>query len=268
MGAAALDAHLKKKGLLPRTRRQYSSIVRRIGRKDPVKWLEERIGAHTPIGTILPFRAACKHYLMSERGLTDEEASELLPKAKGRPGRLRNSLSPQELSVYVEESDKRSNPVRTILLLLPKTGMRIGEMCNLRTSDLTEMQGVRGFLFRGKRSQQRFVPLQRSAQSLIDSYLDESHDGGEWMFSGYRGLPMRPDSVRKVTRRMAGTCKELEGLSPHLLRHTFATEAIRAGMDLKKLQALLGHASIETTSRYLHPDAQMLFDALAALEEG
>ena len=90
--------------------------------------------------------------------------------------------------------------------------------------------------------------------------------GSEWLFTGYLGTPVKPDSVRKWTRKIKARRPELESLSPHLLRHTFATNALRGGMDLRTLQALMGHSSIETTSRYLHPDAQMLFDALKALE--
>ena len=86
------------------------------------------------------------------------------------------------------------------------------------------------------------------------------------MFEGYNDTPITPAAVRKITRKMAKEHEELTGLSPHILRHTFATNALRGGMDLRSLQALLGHAQIETTARYLHPDAQMLFDALKALE--
>ena len=266
MPSAALDQHLKNKGLLPTTRRQYSSIVARIGSKDPVEWLQQRIHPQMPIGTILPFRAAVKHYLVAERGLTEEEAQELLPKAKGRACKLRTSLSPEELEQYEHAADQRGEPVRTILKLLPKTGMRIGEMCNLRADDITELQGVRGFLFRGKGDKQRFIPLSNQAALIVDEYLND-HDGSEWLFTGYRGFPLKPDSVRKITRQISKQIPDLAGLCPHKLRHTFATEAIRRGMDLKNLQVLLGHASIETTSRYLHPDAQMLLQALLAIED-
>ena len=267
MPTAGLDQHLKNRGLLPRTRRQYSSIVRRIGTKDPIEWLQETIHPQTPIGTVLPFRAAVKHFLISEHGLTEEEAQDLLPKAKGRSCSLRDALSPDALKIYEEEVDRRGDPVRTILLLLPKTGMRIGEVCNLRTEDITDFQGVRGFLFRGKGDKQRFIPLSASAAPILDAYLENYHNGGKWLFPGYLGFPIKPDAARKITRALAKRIPELEGLCPHRLRHTFATDAIRKGMDIKNLQALLGHASIETTSRYLHPDAQMLFDALKALED-
>ena len=264
---SSLDQHLKSRGLLPQTRRQYSSIARRIGKKDPITWLHAHIDPQTPIGTVLPFRAAVKHFLIAQKGLSDEEAQVLLPKARGRSCRLRSPLSRDELIVYERIARKRGDPVRTILLLLPLTGMRIGEVCNLRTEEVDVRQGIRGFIFRGKGDKQRFVPLSTSASEILDEYLEDYHDGGDWLFYGYGGSPIRPDSLRKATREMSRGIPELEGLCPHKLRHTFATHAIRKGMDLKNLQVLLGHASIETTSRYLHPDAQMLFDALSVLED-
>lgn len=258
--------HLKQRQLSQTTRRCYERIATRMGDTDPIDFLKETIKSHTPVGTVLPMRAAIKHYLISEKGLSDDQANDLLPKAKGLPNKLRDSLTEDELVIYRNEVEKCAEPSRTILLLLPETGMRINEACSLRVSDITTKRGVKGFLFRGKGSKQRFVPLNTKATNLINAYLDLHHDGGEWLFTGYLGTPVKPDSVRKWTRKIKKRKPELEMLSPHLLRHTFATNALRGGMDLRTLQALMGHSSIETTSRYLHPDAQMLFDALKALE--
>ena len=232
-----------------------------------MEWLQETIDPQTPIGTILPFRAAVKHLLVARHGLSEDEAQELLPKARGRSCKLRNSLSPEELELYNSAVRRRSNPVRTILLLLPLTGMRIGEMCGLRVDEIDLHQGVKGFLFRGKGDKIRFIPLGSKAAAILDEYLEKDHVGGKWLFYGYRGFPLTTHSVRKVTREIGREVPELAGLCPHKLRHTFATNAIRRGMDLKNLQVLLGHASIETTARYLHPDAQMLFDALALMDD-
>jgi len=261
----SFSEHLKQRQLAYATRRCYEKIAVRIGEQDPIEFLREMISPETPIGTILPMRAAVKHFLMSEKGLSSEEANELLPKAKGQPNRLRDSLTEEELDIYREEAEYCPEPTRTILLLLPETGMRINEMCSLRVTDITNKRRVRGFLFRGKGSKQRFIPLNTKASKLIDDYL-ENHLGGEWLFLGYKGAPIRPDAVRKWTRKIKKERTELSDLSPHLMRHTFATNALRGGMDLRTLQALMGHSSIETTARYLHPDAQMLFDALKALE--
>lgn len=258
--------HLKKRQLSIKTRQDYEKIIVRMGNTDPIDFLKQTITSTTPIGTVLPMRSAIKHYLISEKGLTEDEAKELLPKSKGAPSRLRDSLTEDELLLYKKESEKCPEPVRTILLLLPETGMRINEICSLRRTDVTEKRRIKGFLFRGKGGKQRFIPLNSRASSLVDMYIEEQYLGNDWLFNGYKGTPIRPDAIRKWTRKMQLQFPELEMLSPHLLRHTFATNALRGGMDLRTLQALMGHSSIETTARYLHPDAQMLFDALKAIE--
>ena len=239
--------HLRQQQLAPATRSCYLKIAARIGRKDPIEFLREHITSRTPIGTILPMRSAIKHFLIAERGLTADQADELLPKAKGQPNKLRDSLSPDQLALFREKANDTPEPSRTILLLLPETGMRINEMCSLRSDDLVQKQGITGFLFRGKGDKQRFIPLNTRSKAILDEYMNTHHLNGEWLFTGYKGAPIRPDAVRRWTRKIKEDEDIPDGLSPHLLRHTFATNALRKGMDLRSLQALLGHASIETT---------------------
>lgn len=256
-----LQSHLRQQQLLPSTRVQYQAIVERSG-EDPVEWLKRRLNARTPIGTVLPYRAAVKHLLMAEHGYTDEEVKSLLPKAKGRPTAFRHALSPELLAVYHEAVDELPDPSRTILTLLPKTGMRIGEVCGLADENLQTVQGVRSLVFRGKRDKERIVPLSRSAEKTLDDYFSRTSRASEWLFPNPMGAPISQHAVRKYTRGIAARIPDLDGLSPHILRHTFATMAVRRGMDLKTLQALLGHESIETTSRYLHPEVRDLKDAI------
>ena len=182
---------------------------------------------------------------------------------------MRDALTPEQLVTYYEAADTCNDPIRTILHLLPRTGLRISEMCNLRFEDDTKKGGVRGFLFRGKRDVQRFVPLSKPAAKALDDYYNRL--GGKkasgWMFLGYGDTPITPAAVRKVTRAMREDRPELgESLSPHVLRHTHATLLLKKGADIRTVQALLGHKSINTTARYLHPDAEMLQGAVDRLD--
>ena len=262
----SLQDHLSQQQLLPSTKAQYKSILTRVEGKDPLKWLKDRIHARTPIGTVLPYRAAVKHYLLSEQGYTEEELRELLPKAKGRPTAFRHALTPEVLAIYHAAVEDVSEPSKTILALLPKTGLRISEICGLQLSDVQDVSGVRALVFRGKRDKQRSVPLTRSAETTLNAYI-KSHQPIKWLFTGQMGGPLTPHAVRKHTRLIAVKHPELGGLSPHILRHTFATMALRRGVDLKTLQALLGHESLETTSRYLHPEIRDLKDSIDKLEQ-
>ena len=260
-----LQEHLSQQQLLPSTKAQYKSILARTEGKDPITWLKGRIHARTPIGTVLPYRAAVKHYLMSEQGYTEEELQALLPKAKGRPTAYRHALTPEALATYHVAVEGVPDPSMTILTLLPKTGLRISEICGLQVGDVQNVSGVRAFVFRGKRDKQRVVPLTKSAESTLDAYI-ASHQPTKWLFTGQLGGPLTPHAVRKHTRAIAALNPDLAELSPHVLRHTYATLLVARGVDLKTIQSLLGHESIETTSRYLHPTVTDLYAAAARLE--
>jgi site-specific recombinase XerD len=263
----ALRQHLKRRGLLPSTRAKYEEIIDSAAGEDLVKWINAKIHARTPIGTVLPARAAVKHYLMAEEGYTEAELEQLLPKARGRKTKYRDALSPRQLALYhaaVDQIDRE--PVRTILKLLPKTGLRISEMCGLQTFDIETEDDNSYLVFRGKGDKPRVVPLVGSAERLLAQFL-EDHPTDKWLFSGYMGRPIGPHAVRKHTRKIAERHPDLLGLSPHILRHTFATMALRKGMDLKRLQEILGHESIKTTERYLHPTRSDLHDAMRRMED-
>ncbi len=259
---AALDQHLKRQGLLPSTRQKYKEILGQADRQDLIGWINNRIHARTPIGTVLPMRAAVKHYLVGELGYSEEEVQRLLPKAKGRSCKMRTALTPYQLALYhsaVEQVDRE--PASTILSLLPCTGLRIGEVTSLHIENIRLFSGRHCLVFRGKRDKERIVPLSRAGEVILTSYL-EAHSPEAWIFPSFTGRPVTPHSVRKYTRKIAQDHPDLVGLSPHVLRHTFATMALRNGMDLERLRAILGHESIQTTSRYLHPSVSDLQDAM------
>ncbi len=259
-----LATHLRRQALSPTTREKYTSIVDSTGGLDPVSWLNKRLNSKTPIGTVLPLRAAVKHYLLSQ-GYEVEEIDQLLPKAKGAPCGLREALDADQLATFYLACEDIGDPVRTILMLLPRTGLRISEICQLRMTDLRKKGHVPGLQFRGKRNEERFVPLNRPAQQCLQAYLDVVQPQ-DVLFCGYGAGAITPEAVRKVTRKIASEYPTLSGLSPHVLRHTYATSLLKKGADLRVVQALLGHKSITTTSRYLHPDAEMLGDAVARLD--
>lgn len=264
---AALSKHLVHEGLLPSTREKYEEILESADLQDPVAWMKRRVHARTPIGTVLPMRAAIKHYLIAVHGYTEEEIQQLLPKAKGRQAKERQPLNPEQLAIYtaaVEQMDQE--PARTILLLLPKTGLRISEITGLKSEDIKEIGGIPVMDFRGKGDKPRVVPLSRSALVTLNEYFDK-HGRHEFVFPTYLGPPISPHGVRKYTRALAARYPILAGLSPHVLRHTFATMALSRGVDLRRLQELLGHNSIQTTQRYLHPSISDLAKAVNALED-
>jgi integrase/recombinase XerD len=265
----SLTEHLKSRGLMFTTREKYAQIAARINKRDPIGWAQDALGDRKPIGTLLPLRAATKHYLISVHGYTEEEIDALLPKTKGRPSRMRRSLSPEELAAFLKVvTEEAREPVKTILTLLPRTGLRITEVCTLRVENFEDDGRRAGFRFRGKRDKERFVPLSRSTVTLLRAYLDGREITEGWMFRGVNGA-IGPAAVRKVVRRLRTKHPEVGTiLTPHVLRHTYATMALERGMALPSLQAILGHEKITTTSIYLHPSETALVDAAERIEAG
>lgn len=271
--SSAFDRQLKRQGLLPSTRDKYKDIIKSAGTNaesgdELVAWIHKKVHARTPVGTILPMRAAVKHYLMAQ-GYDEDDIKSLLPKAKGRAAKLRHALTAMQLAQYHAAVDQvYREPAHTILTLLPMTGLRISEICALELSSI-QRRGDRAFLdLRGKGDVERIVPLTRTADKALQDYIEREGAGiDSWLFPTYNYTgPIGPHAVRKYTRKMAEEYPDLSGLSPHVLRHTFATMALRRGMDLVSLQKILGHKSLQTTRRYLHPTVEDLQDAMDRLD--
>lgn len=263
----SLDRRLDDRGLLPSTKSKYKEILNNAPNSDLVEWMRKKVHARTPIGTVLPLRAAVKHYLVGELGYGEDEVDELLPKARGRSAARRDALTPRQLALYhaaVEQLEVE--PARTILMLLPQTGLRISEACALHRRDLVRVDNHLVLDLRGKGDKQRVVPLNQAATSTFTSYLRENPQDG-FLFLGYRGRPIGPHAVRHHTRRIAAEIPDLKGLSPHILRHTFATMSVRRGVSLLHLKELLGHESITTTQRYTHPSVDDLAAAVRKLDD-
>lgn len=268
----SLEERFRDRGLLSSTQTKYQEILAAASSdEDLIRWLHRKISITTPIGTVLPARAAVKHYLISEQGYDEESVDALLPKARGREAATRDSLSPKQLMVYLAACDAiPTEPSRTILLLLPKTGLRIGEITALRRDEVATVDGRVHFAFRGKGDKHRKVPLPRPAEKTLAEYLAQ-HDqssmaGSEWLFPSSWGSAITPHAVRKYTRQIAKDFPVLGALSPHVLRHTYATSLLREGVDLKTLQILMGHENIATTQRYLHPTLGDLQEAADRLD--
>ncbi len=263
----SLQDRFDQRGLNPSTQHKYSEILAAARKDDIIGWLNRKVSPKTPIGTVLPARAAVKHYLISVQGYDEDTVDEMLPAAKGRQAQVRNALNAEQLATYLAASDVIANePARTILLLLPKVGLRISEMTNMRRDQLQERSGRLYFSFRGKGDKHRMVPLPSAAEKTLRDYMETLTDP-EFLFPSSWGGPVTPHAVRKYTRQIAEDFPQLAGLSPHILRHTYATMLLRKGIDLKTLQVLMGHSNIQTTQRYLHPDVDDLTLAADKLDD-
>jgi integrase/recombinase XerD len=256
-----MKTYLKNLGLMPSTQELYLRIYVNVDKEDPIKWLQKEIAQRQPVGTLLPKRAIVKHILINEMGMLEDEVLDALPKLRGKRASLRQALTGEQLKEYLYLSNQVTEPSRTIMILLPYTGLRISEICSL-THDNLIMVGDRLVLkFRGKGDKQRLVPLSDEAKKHFDSFLKKNRNRTGHIFKTIHGH-IKPASVRKNCRKIAQKAVSFEHVSPHVLRHTFASNADRRGVSLKQLQALMGHQQITTTSRYLHPTIEDLIGAV------
>lgn len=145
---------------------------------------------------------------------------------------------------------------RAILELLFSTGLRVSELCSLNADlDLTRDE----FSVRGKGDKVRVVFLSPSAKRTIAEYLKKRGDIGDALFAGYgkalKGKDasrLTPRSVERLVKSYAIKAGITRKVTPHVIRHSFATDLLENGADLRAVQALLGHANIATTQVYTH----------------
>jgi integrase/recombinase XerC len=191
-----------------------------------------------------------------------------LPRTRGpkRPRTLPRPAAPEEAMGLAENAQGAASSEwigtrdLAILLLLYGAGLRVAEALSLTAQVLPVGQTLR---VTGKRSKTRIVPVVPAVRAAIEDYVGKCPYGliGETpLFVGARGGRLNPDLVR---RSVAGARRRLglpDTLTPHALRHSFATHLLARGADLRALQELLGHASLSSTQIYTAVDAARLLD--------
>jgi site-specific recombinase XerD len=165
----------------------------------------------------------------------------------------------------VEKNQSKRN--LAIVQTLRHTGLRVGELCALRLGDV-EISARKGAVTvrSGKGSKHRVVPLNHDARQAIGAYLEvRPKVTDDHLFIGQRGEPLRPQGVELLVKQYARQAG-LTDVTPHVLRHSFAKQALDAGVDLVAVATLLGHQRLETTAIYTKPSARDLEKAVARLE--
>jgi integrase/recombinase XerC len=195
------------------------------------------------------------------------EAAPQLPRTRGprRPKTLPRPAAPADAIALAEDAGAAAavpwQGARdlAILLLLYGAGLRIAEAMGLPASIRPLGQVVR---VTGKRGKTRIVPLVPTVREAIEAYVQACPyplaDGP--LFVGARGGPLNADLVRRSVRNARRRLGLPETLTPHALRHSFATHLLAGGADLRALQELLGHASLSSTQIYTAVDAARLLD--------
>ena len=166
-------------------------------------------------------------------------------------------LSEQEMVALIQqpEGSKTSLRDKTILELLYATGLRVSELIQLKKSDVN-LEG--GFLVAsGKRSKERVVPIGEYSRLAIIVYLEKDKPKGLFLFPNKTGGKLTRQAIWKLIKKYSFMIEKFN-VSPHTIRHTFATHILEGGADLRSVQILLGHEDISTTQIYTHVDKKRL----------
>ncbi|MFC9983793.1 site-specific tyrosine recombinase XerD [Microbacterium keratanolyticum] len=194
------------------------------------------------------------------------------PSARLRPPKLGRTL-PKALTIdQVERLLAAPSPDeasgirdRALLELLYATGARVSEAVSLDVDDLAHGEILR---LRGKGAKERIVPIGSYARAAVDAYLTRVRPelaargrASAKLFLGVRGAPLSRQSAWLILRDAAEKAQISVDVSPHTLRHSFATHLLQGGADVRVVQELLGHASVATTQIYTHVTVDALRDA-------
>lgn len=230
-------------------------------------WLAHLHGRRLSARSVERSLAALRTYFAY---LLDEGAAASNP-ARAVPHPRRERRVPEVVTLDAVESLIEGAPDtasgrrdRALFELLYGAGLRVGELVGL---DLGDVQlGARLVRVRGKGRRERIVPFGRRAAEAISAYLPDRArwrarrpaDGSEPLFVNPRGGRLTDRSVRRRLDAAVARTAAVHRLHPHALRHAFATHLLEAGMDLRAIQELLGHASLATTQIYTHVDLARL----------
>jgi len=219
--------------------------------------LKERNYAATTMARKVAAARSFFNFMMTEGNMKDNPSQNVGSPKVGRA--LPKPISISQVRRLLEEPTKESKPEAkrdtAILHLLYASGMRVSELVSLNLNDIDIGGGfVRCF---GKGHKERLIPIAPRAAQVVDEYVKEArprlvHSQDELsLFVNARGERLTRQGLWQILKEYAKSA-ELEGITPHTLRHSFATHMLSGGADLRSVQELLGHANISTTQVYTH----------------
>ena len=289
-----------EEGRSPRTAREYlmdASLFSRWFRERhgrPPRWeevgsqhirafLASREVSPQRVGRVLASLRKLFRYLAEVEGLPilkDPTEGVRRPKL---PRRLPVYLTPPEVARLLEAAYRNRSPkvgLRdwALLAFLYGTGLRLSEALGLTYADLTYQDGVPHALrVRGKGDKERVVVLSPTAQRALHQWLKhrnlEGHPTSPYIWSHtsgrHRGQPFSPRTVEAMVKRVARRAglKDWQRITPHKLRHSYASALVEAGRGIDEVKELLGHSSISTTQVYVHVSRKRLEEAARALPD-
>ena len=236
------------------------------------EWLSELHSAQKKKSSIARKLAALRTFFqfLVREGVLEGNPAKLVSTPRLEK-KLPKHLSIEEAIRFIETPDAATDlgrRDRAMLELMYATGVRVAELTTMNIADVD----FRNQLVRvtGKRRKQRIVPFGEPARDAVKSYLEVrdnfsfnapvSKRDDEALFLNYQGTRITTRSVGRMVEKYIKICAGMHDISPHALRHSFATHLLDSGADLRDIQELLGHARLSTTQIYTHVSMEKLIE--------
>lgn len=251
-----LQTELKLRGFSPLTVRNYSFFVAKFLKhankpvadinEDDVKSYLASLFETKSKNTIMLAAASLKFFFAE---ILRKSVAEIRPPKKDK--KLPEVLSRDEVKLLLDHADTKKS--KLIISMLYSSGLRVSELVNLKPTDLNFEQHT-GWARRGKGGKDRLFILSEQLGAELAEYLKKRTN--QYLFSAEKPLTTRNiQKIVKLARHKASISKKV---TPHTLRHSFATHLLETGTDIRLIQALLGHASLNTTQIYTHVSGEQL----------
>ena len=220
-------------------------------------WLHDRKLAKSSIARKLATVRSCFRYL-ARVGVVELNPARQV-RSPRLPKRLPSFLPKDESKELLDALPERSAAGlrdHALLELLYATGLRVAECCGLDLDDVDRRRGAVRVM--GKGGKERVVPAGDAALEAVEAWLAVRGEGRGALFINPRGSRLSTRGVQRIVKRRARAAGIDRRVSPHTLRHTFATHMLGEGADLRLIQELLGHSRLSTTQRYTHVSPEQL----------
>ncbi|MBI4431180.1 MAG: tyrosine recombinase XerC [Candidatus Omnitrophica bacterium] len=226
--------------------------------------LKERDFSQSSISRKLACLRSFFKYMAREQLLTVNPASNIAtPKREKKLPEFLNQDEMNKLINAASDATKAGRRDRAIIETLYSTGMRVSELMGLNIGDLDFVAGT--LKVEGKGKKERMVPVGNTAVRAVEAYMGDRPENDKQpsspLFLNKNGTRLTDRSVRRILIKYAKRAGITKDISPHTIRHTFATHLLDRGADLRSVQDLLGHENLSTTQIYTHVTTKRLKDA-------
>ncbi|MBD6956312.1 MAG: site-specific tyrosine recombinase/integron integrase [Thermoplasmata archaeon] len=177
-------------------------------------------------------------------------------KAPKRSRKLPNYLNENEMRSLLESSKSNIRDY-AIIMVLAYSGIRVSELCSLRIEDVDFSENVI-HVKSGKGDKDRMVVVDSRVMEVLKEYLRNEKRNEGYVFMSRKRTRITPTHVERIVRYYAGKAGINKKVTPHVIRHTFATALLRNGADIRFIQQILGHSSVATTQIYTHVNDEVL----------